>query len=114
MVENNNLIVYLFGFSLRKNDQSANLISIISDQINAGARIKIVLMHDGVIGISKLGKVPSSLKKLLNLPIEIYAIIPDIKARGIDIKAINEKIVLIEYENLVDILVETSQIVSWL
>lgn len=113
-MESNNHLVYLYGFSLRKDAQLGNLITIIKEQINIGAKIKIVLIHDGVIGISKIGKTPLSLIELLELPVEVYAIIPDIKARGIDIQAIQEKVHLIEYDKLVDILSETPKIVSWL
>ena len=113
-MESSNHLVYLYGFSLRKDAQLGKLITIIKEQINLGANIKIVLMHDGVIGISKIGKTPLSLMELLDLPVEVYAIIPDIKARGIDIQAIQEKIHLIEYDKLVDILSETPKIVSWL
>ena len=113
-MENKNNLVYLYGFSLRKDTQLGNLITILNEQIQTEAKIKIVLMHDGVIGISKIVKVPSSLMELLNLPIEIYALIPDIKARGIDIQAISDKIHLIKYDELVDILAETPKIVSWL
>jgi len=113
-LENSNHIVYLYGFSLRKDANLGKIIIILKEQINTGAKIKIVLMHDGVIGISKIGKAPSSLMELLDLPVEVYAIIPDIKARGIDIQTIHEKILVIEYDNLVDILAETPKIVSWL
>ena len=113
-MENDNHLVYLYGFSLRKDAQLGNLITILKEQINTGAKIKIVLMHDGVIGISTIGKTPSAFIELLNLPVEVYALMPDVNARGIDIQAINEKINLIEYDNLVDILAETPRIVSWL
>ncbi|MFX1452993.1 MAG: DsrH/TusB family sulfur metabolism protein [Promethearchaeota archaeon] len=114
MLENNNHLVYLYGFSLRKDTQIKYLITILKEQIQTGAKIKIVLMHDGVIGISKMGKTPSALIEFLDLPIEVYAIIPDIKARGIDIQTIHEKIHLIEYDFLVDILAVIPKIVSWL
>ena len=113
-MESSNHLVYLYGFSLRKDAQLGKLITIIKEQINLGAKIKIVLMHDGVIGISTIGKTPLTLMELLDLPVEVYAIIPDIKARGIDIQAIHDKIHLIEYDYLVDILAETPKIVSWL
>ncbi len=113
-MENNNQLVYLYGFSLRKDATVGTFITILKEQINLGAKVRIVLMHDGVIGISKIGKIPSSLMELQNLPIDLYALIPDIKARGIDPQAIRNKIHLIEYDDLVDILVETPKIVSWL
>jgi len=114
MVENKNSVVYLYGFSLRKEAHLGSLITILNEQISTGTKLKIVLMHDGVIGISKKGTLPSYLRELFNLPIEIYALIPDIKARGIDIEAINENIHLIDYDELVDLLAETSKIISWL
>lgn len=113
-MENTNQLVYLYGFKLRKMAKIENLMTILNEQIKLGAKIRIVLMHDGVIGISKIGKTPSSLIELLNLPIEVYALKPDIKAHGIEIQAILDKIHLIEYDELVDILAETPKIVSWL
>jgi sulfur relay protein TusB/DsrH len=114
MLENNNQLVYLYGLSLRRESNLGNFISILKEQINLGAKLRIVLMHDGVIGISKIGKAPSSLIELLNLPIAVYALIPDLKARGISLQAICNTIELIEYDALVDILAETPKIVSWL
>ena len=114
MSKNNTQLVYLYGFSLRKDVNLDNFITILKEQINLGAKIRIILMHDGVIGISNIGKTPSSLIELLNLPIEICALIPDIKARGIELQAIPDKILLIEYDELVDILAETPKIISWL
>jgi sulfur relay protein TusB/DsrH len=39
---------------------------------------------------------------------------PDVKARGIDSETIHEKVILIEYEELVDILADTPKIISWM
>jgi sulfur relay protein TusB/DsrH len=114
MVEYKNSLVYLYGFSLRKEAQLGSLVTILNEQISAGIKLTVVLMHDGVIGISKKGTPPSFLIELFNLPIEINALIPDIKARGIDIEAINGKIHLIDYDELVDLLAETPKIISWL
>lgn len=113
-MDNNNHLVYLYGFSLRKNAKLEKLITILREQTKLKVKIIIVLIHDGVIGISKIGNTPVSLIELIDLPIDVYAIIPDIKARGIDVQTINEKIHLIEYEELVDILAETQKIFSWL
>lgn len=113
LVENKN-IVYLFGFSMRQSRQINNLIKILKEQIKTRASIQIVLIHDGVLGISKREKTPELVKELLNLPLKVYAMIPDLKARGIDFNTVQNKIQLIDYENLVDILVDAPKIVSWL
>lgn len=76
--------------------------------------VNVVLIHDGVIGTSKKAETPESLRKLLNLPINVFAIIPDIKARGMDPNNILEEIKGIKYGKLVDLLVDTHKIVSWM
>jgi sulfur relay protein TusB/DsrH len=112
-VKKNNFIIYLYGFNTLRKFQLDNLLKIIKEQINIGANIKLVLIHDGVIGLSKKGKKNTSLLDLLNLPLTIYAIKADLLARGIDIKNLYEKIKIIDYEDLVDLLAETPRIVSW-
>jgi sulfur relay protein TusB/DsrH len=109
-----NSIVYLYGFSTRKNTLLANLNRIISEQIVSGCKISIVLIHDGVIGTSNRSIIPSALVELLNLPITFYALIPDLKARGIDPKNLRDNIKGIEYEDLVDILVNNLKTISWM
>ena len=54
------------------------------------------------------------MKTLLNLPVNVCAIIPDIKARGMDPNNLINQVKAIEYEDLVDILVKTQKIVSWM
>ena len=113
-MEQNNDLVYMYGFSGHKNGKLSSVINIIEDQLKTGVNIKIVLIHDGVIGISKKGEITQNLEKLINLPLTVYAMLPDLKARGINSETIHEKVILIEYEALVDILAETPKIVSWM
>lgn len=113
-MEQNNDLVYLYGFSGHKNFKLIKVINIVEEQLKTGVNIKIVLIHDGVIGISKKGEIPQNLEKLINLPLTVYAMIPDLKARGINSETIHEKVNLIDYEALVDILAETPKIVSWM
>jgi sulfur relay protein TusB/DsrH len=107
-------LVYLFGFSPRQGTQLENLIEILKEQTGLGSEVSVVLLHDGVIGASKKARMPSSLKALLNLSIQVYAMIPDIKARGFDPKDFNERINCIEYDELADLLVTTPKIASYL
>ncbi len=109
-----NSIIYLYGFSLRLGDKSESLLKIIQEQIRSNIEINIVLIHDGVIGTTIEGKVPETLVELSNLPINMYAVIPDLIARGMDPNSLFKKIKAIEYEELVDILVNKQKIVSWM
>ena len=109
-----NSIIYLYGFSLRLRDKLESLLEILKEQIRSNIEINIVLIHDGVIGATTKGKIPENLLELSNLPINIYAVIPDLKARGMDPNNLFNKIKGIEYEDLVDILVNKIKIVSWM
>lgn len=113
-MEENDSIVYLYGFSLRFSHKLDNLLKILKEQSQININIKFVLIHDGVIGTSKKSKTPLSLVELLNLPITLYAMIPDIIARGLDPINLHNKIQGINYEELVDILANTPKIVSWM
>jgi len=109
-----NSIVYLYGFSPTSNDKLETLIEILKEQTSLDFEVNIVLIQDGVIGISRKGIIPGSMKTLLNLPVNVCAIIPDIKARGMDPNNLINQVKAIEYEDLVDILVKTQKIVSWM
>ncbi len=113
-LEKDKAIIYLFGFSSHQTTQLDKLLKIIKIQIDVGAIVKVILIHDGVIGTSKKGILPVSLKELLDLPVTVFAMIPDLKARGINHDNLHEQVKIIEYEELVDILVETPKVVSWM
>jgi len=106
-------LVYLFGFSTRKSTSIDNLFNIVKEQTK-DANITVVLIHDGVIGTSKKGVMPTSLNLLLNLPMTAFAMIPDLLARGIDPDSVDTRISCIEYDVLVDILAQTPKIASWM
>jgi len=113
-MENEIDIVYLYGFSTRKPMYLNNLLSIVSEQIKIGVSITIVLIHDGVIGTSQSGIIPRSLEKLLRLSLSVFAIKPDLLARGIEPNTVDSRIQCIEYDDLVDLLVKTPKIASWM
>jgi len=113
MVENNDL-VYLYGFTPRNTDRMENFISLIEVQLKLDAKIVVILIHDGVIGLSKKGIMPETMKKLLNLPIKVYGMRLDLLARGFSPDEIDNRVECIEYENLVDILADTPKIASWM
>ena len=107
-------IVYLYGFSTLLEDKLINLIRIIENHLKIKRTTFFVFLHDGVIGTSQKGKFSNALMRLLELPMNFFALIPDLKARGIDINNLRNKIKGIDYDDLVDILVSTPKIVSWM
>ena len=110
----NTSIVYLYGFSTMLQSKLINLIEIIENQIKQNIQIHIVFIHDGVIGTSEKSKATRLMRKLLELPLTAYSMIPDLKARGIFTENLRKKIQGIDYEDLVDILVNNPKIVSWM
>ena len=109
-----NSMVYLFGFSPNFGDKLDSLLKILKEQTETGIEISIILIHDGIIGASKRGETPKTLMDLLKLPVKVHAMIPDIEARGMDSQNLLEKIKGINYADLVDILVGSQKIVSWM
>ena len=114
MMEIKNSIVYLFGFSSRFETKLRSLLEIITEQIEEDIKISIVLIHDGVIGSVKKEKSPQILIDLIETPVNVFAMIPDIKARGMDSKNLLNQVKGINYDELVDILVDSQKIVSWM
>ena len=113
MSENRN-ILYLFGYSEMTGTHLERLLPILKAQVNKGSQIGMVLIHDGVIGISKKGRIPEKMEDLINMNITIYAMIPDLQARGIALENIHDKVKPIGYDELIDILDVTPKIISWM
>ncbi|MFX1329081.1 MAG: sulfurtransferase complex subunit TusB [Promethearchaeota archaeon] len=107
-------MIYLFGYSSNMGTHLERLLSILKSQKKKNSKIGIVLIHDGVIGITTRGRISKEMEDLLDINVIVFAMIPDLKARGIALEYISEKIRLIEYDNLVDILDTTPKIISWM
>jgi sulfur relay protein TusB/DsrH len=107
-------VTYLFGFSEITGNYLDRLLPILKAQIKKNYEIGFVLIHDGVIGFSKKGNLPKSIDDLLNLNISIYALKPDLNARGIAPDQFHDAIKIIDYEELVDLFEESKKIISWL
>lgn len=107
-------LVYLYGFSTTLESKLNTVKQIIEHQLNQGAQISFVFIHDGVIGTAYKNKISNIMKELLQLPIVFYSMIPDLKARGFDSENLHSNIKDIDYEDLVDSLATTSKIVSWM
>ena len=107
-------VLYLYGFNTKNTIKSTLFHRIIQEEMILGAEITLVLLHDAVIGISKQGKTTDLINQLLKLPLDIYALKPDIIARGIDPSTAFNKIKVIGYDDLVDLLVEMPITASWM
>ena len=107
-------IVYLFGFSGLTGNHLRRLLPILRSQIKKNTKLGLVLLHDGVIGISTKGKIPKQMEELLNLDVAVFAMKSDIIARGIAPEYVHNKIKSIEYDDLIDVIDATPKIVSWM
>ena len=107
-------IVYLYGFSTYLESKLNTVKQIIANQLKLSVQITFVFIQDGVIGTSFKNKITDSMKGLLELPVTFLSMIPDLEARGLDSTNLQNKIKGIEYEDLVDILVASSKLVSWM
>jgi sulfur relay protein TusB/DsrH len=106
-------ILYLFGFSEVVGNQMKKLLPLITTQIRKSDKVGVALIHDGVIGYNKKGKIPLANQELLNLGVSVFALTPDLKARGISLESLHEKVKPTEYSELVDVLENSKKIISW-
>ncbi|MFX1312275.1 MAG: sulfurtransferase complex subunit TusB [Promethearchaeota archaeon] len=107
-------IIYLFGFSSNTGSHLQRLLPILKAQLNKQTKLGIVLIHDGVIGISTKGKVSKQIEDLLNLDVAIFAMKSDMTARGIAPEFVQNRVKCIEYDDLIDLIDATRKIISWM
>lgn len=107
-------IIYLFGFSALAGNHLRRLLPILKSQLKKEKKLGLVLIQDGVIGISMKGKIPKQMEELLNLDVTLFAMNSDIKARGIAPESVHNKIRSIEYDDLIDVIDTTPKVISWM
>ncbi len=107
-------IVYLFGYSGMTGNQLHRLLPILKNQIKRNIKLGLILIHDGVIGITTKGKIPKEMEELLSLDIVVFAMKSDMKARGIAPEYVHDKIKSINYDNLIDVIDTTPKVISWM
>ncbi|MFX0174984.1 MAG: sulfurtransferase complex subunit TusB [Candidatus Hodarchaeota archaeon] len=107
-------ILYLFGFSERTGNHLERLLPLLKTQIQKGSEIKFVLIHDGVIGFTINARFPKAIEELLGLDLSVYAMIPDMNARGIPIERLHGNVKPVEYSELVDLLDSSQKVISWI
>jgi sulfur relay protein TusB/DsrH len=107
-------LVYLFGFSELTGNHLRRLLPILESQIKKNTKLGLVLIQDGVIGITTMGKIPKQMDELLNLDIAVFAMIADVISRGIRPEFIHNKIESIDYDELIDLIDNTPKVISWM
>lgn len=107
-------MIYLFGYSGMTGNQLQRVLPIVKSQIKKNTKLGLVLIHDGVIGITTKGKIPKEMEELLSLEVEVFAMKSDMKARGIAPEYVHDKIKSIEYDDLIDIIDATPKVISWM
>ncbi len=107
-------ITYLYGYGSNAAIHLDTIIPLIHEQVTSGLKVGMVLIHDSVILGSSKRKAKENIEKLLDLPVSFFVMIPDLKARGISLDGLFDKIEPIEYINLVDVLESSEKIISWM
>ncbi len=73
----------------------------------------ILLIEDAVYAAQKLEVVNESLADAM-VENAVYALEPDVRARGISIEGILDEITLVDYEGFVDLAAQYDNTMSWL
>ena len=107
-------ILYLFGFSERTGNHLERLLPLLRVQLQKGKNVGMVFIHDGVIGLNSTSAIPKPIEELLNANITLKAMVPDMKARGIPVEGLHNKVKPIEYDELVELLDNAQKIISWI
>jgi len=107
-------VVYLFGFSELTGNHLRRLLPILESQIKKNTKVGLVLIQDGVIGISTMGKIPKQMEELIALDVSVFAMIGDIISRGIRHEFIHNKIETINYDDLIELIDTTPKVISWM
>ena len=107
-------IVYLFGYGPNDGAYLDTLLPLVRNQSQKGSNVGFIFIHNGAIIASARKKTNAQVKELIGLPIKMYVLEPDLKARGITLDRINNNIKPIKYGDLVDILDSSEKIISWM
>ncbi|GAB4315136.1 MAG: hypothetical protein Kow0069_16830 [Promethearchaeota archaeon] len=109
--------LYLFGHGARQGPQLDRLLTLVREQAGSGeseGSVVVVLAQDAVVGVQRRGRRLGNLQALLDSPAKVYALTPDLQARGLDPSNVDPKVNLASYDELVDLLVDASRVHSWL
>ncbi len=106
--------LYLFGFSSRRTRHLDTLLPIIATQKLNGEKLGFVLLHDAVIGSTSPGAAPQTLLQLVSMGVKVFALIPDLEARGLAPSNLLQQISPLSYDDLADLLASSAKVASWM
>ena len=86
-------------------------LSSCLDHLNAGDAL--LLIEDGVVGARKSTTFAADIEKCMG-SCRVYALEPDLAARGIDTGSILDGIELVDYGGFVDLAVQHERTQAWL
>jgi len=73
----------------------------------------ILMIEDGVYGAIRGARTEDAVAEAVKTR-SIYALEPDLKARGIDLEKLVDGIIVIDYDGFVKLAVESSKVQSWM
>ncbi|MHA1136009.1 MAG: DsrH/TusB family sulfur metabolism protein [Candidatus Thorarchaeota archaeon] len=109
-----NEIVYLFGHKSRGSNNLKKLTKIISIHLSDGHSVALALVHDAVVGVAPKDYEIEEVKTLLSMGTSVYALRPDLEARGLHKMEIAEDITLIGYSELLELIIQSKTLCSWM
>jgi len=107
-------ILYLYGFSPRIHNHLQRLVRIVAHQTQQGHDVAIALLHDGVVGAVPSDRLPVVLKNLLDLGVRFYVLGEDLDARGLGEFQLQDGLERIDYDSLMDLIVQCDTLCSWM
>ncbi|MHA1882019.1 MAG: sulfurtransferase complex subunit TusB [Candidatus Thorarchaeota archaeon] len=107
-------VLYLFGFSPRLCKGIQKLIRLVTAQVENDHNVGVILAHDGVVGAAPKTSVPDEISKLINTGASIYVLEADLEARGLSKMPLVEGLSTINYDDVIDLIVDSEAFFSWI
>ena len=102
-------MLHIVNKSPFENRTLENCLNIITNEQGAA----LLLTEDGVYAATKGNNAEGSLKKAMDASVKVYALWPDLEARGMQDRVI-EGIKLVDYAGFVDLVAEHPNNQAWL
>lgn len=80
----------------------------------ARAGASVLLIEDGVLGAMRDTQIAARLAEAMQASISVYALGPDIRARGLDERNVIDGIRVVDYAGFVDLTAEHDRVQAWL
>ena len=97
---------------VNKSPFERNALSSCLDTVQDGS--SLLLIEDGVVCATAGGRFADTITQAMQRNLAVYALNPDLKARGFSDKQVLEGVKLIGYEDFVDLVVDHDNVQSWL